>query len=60
MLPQDALEYYDSIFGTKKNLHPQRLAVTEIGGVVSFGKNPLHTEATTLQQGYIIGKNKRV
>ena len=50
MLPPEALDYYDSIYATKRNPHPSRIAVYEVNGIVRFGKNPAHTEATTLQQ----------
>ena len=50
LLPKDALEYYDSVYGTKSNPHPKRIAIFEENGIVQFGKNPKHTEATTLQQ----------
>lgn len=50
LLPKDALEYYDSVYGTKSNPHPKRIAIFEENGIVQFWKNPKHTEATTLQQ----------
>lgn len=50
LLPKDALEYYDSVYGTKSNPHPKRIAIFEENGIVQVGKNPKHTEATTLQQ----------
>ena len=50
ILPQFALDYYDSIYGKPSNPHPKRIAVYEKDGIVYFGKNPLHTQATTLQQ----------
>ena len=50
LLPKDVLEYYDSVYGTKSNPHPKRIAIFEENGIVQFGKNPKHTEATTLQQ----------
>lgn len=59
MLPPEALDYYDSIYATKRNPHPSRIAVYEVNGIVRFGKNPAHTEATTLQQKiYIFGKKQ--
>lgn len=50
LLPKDVLEYYDSVYGTKSNPHPKRIAFFEESGIVQFGKNTKHTEATTLQQ----------
>lgn len=50
LLPKDVLEYYDSVYGTKSNPHPKRIAIFEENGIVQFGKTPKHTEATTLQQ----------
>lgn len=50
LLPKDVLEYYDSVYGTKSNPHPKRIAIFEENGIVQFGKDPKHTEATTLQQ----------
>lgn len=49
-LPQEVLDYYDSVYGKPSNPHPKRIAIYEQNGKVYFGKNPLHTEATTLQQ----------
>ena len=50
MLPQSALDYYDSIYGKPNNPHPKRIAIYEQNGIIRFGKNPQHTAATTLQQ----------
>lgn len=50
LLPKDVLEYYDSVYGTKSNPHPKRIAIFEENGIVQFGKDPKHTEATALQQ----------
>lgn len=50
MLPQEALNYYDSVYGRPNNPHPKRIAIYEQNGIVHFGKNPLHTEATNLQK----------
>ena len=50
MLPKSALDYYDSTYARSDNPHPKRIAIYEQDGNVNFGKNPLHTEATTLQQ----------
>ena len=49
MLPQEALDYYDSVYAKPNNPHPKRIAVYEQNGKVYFGKNPMHTEATNLQ-----------
>ena len=46
---KDVLEYYDSVYGTKSNPQPKRIAIFEESGIVQFGKKPKHTEATTLQ-----------
>ena len=51
LLPKDALEYYDSVYGTKSNPHPKRIAIFEENGIVQFGKNPKHTE-TSVYKGY--------
>ncbi len=49
MLPQSALDYYDSTYARKGKPHPKRIAIYEQNGIVRFGKNPLHTEATNFQ-----------
>lgn len=36
LLPKDALEYYDSVYGTKSNPHPKRIAIFEENGIVQF------------------------
>lgn len=59
LLPKDVLEYYDSVYGTKSNPHPKRIAIFEENGIVQFGKNPKHTEATTLQQKIHIWQKKK-
>ena len=45
---KDVLEYYDSVYGTKSNPQPKRIAIFEESGIVQFGKNSKHTEATKL------------
>lgn len=50
LLPQEALDYYDSVYGTTSNPHPKRITIYEENGMVKFGKNPKHTEATSMQQ----------
>ena len=48
-LPASAVEYYDKYYASETNPHPQRIAVYEENGRVSFGKNPNHTDVTTMQ-----------
>ena len=48
-VPEIVSQYYDENYASKRNKHPQKLAIYEENGVVKFGKNPNHTDVTNMQ-----------
>ena len=48
-VPEIVAQFYDENYATKKNKHPQKLAIYEENGIVKFGKNPKHTDVTNMQ-----------